>query len=124
MIVYELWMFGHVWWWVEHNPDSTAFMDDAAHAPARQRIPRRQLRHQWVPYERISAHLKRAIVAAEDAKFLDHEGFDWEAIQKAHEKNLKHGRDRRGRFDHLASSSRRTCSSPAAARPGARRRKR
>ena len=36
---------------------------------------------------RISANLKRAVVAAEDAKFLDHEGFDWEAIQKAMTKN-------------------------------------
>jgi monofunctional biosynthetic peptidoglycan transglycosylase len=35
-----------------------------------------------VPYERISIHLKRAVVAAEDDRFLDHEGFDWEGIQK------------------------------------------
>jgi monofunctional biosynthetic peptidoglycan transglycosylase len=34
--------------------------------------------------------LKRAVVAAEDAKFLDHEGFDWEAIQKAMTKNEQH----------------------------------
>jgi hypothetical protein len=45
-----------------------------------------------VPYERISAHLKRAIIAAEDAKFVEHEGFDWEGIQKAMEKNQKKGR--------------------------------
>jgi monofunctional biosynthetic peptidoglycan transglycosylase len=50
------------------------------------------LRHEWVPYERISVHLKRAVVAAEDARFLDHEGFDWEAIQKAMAKNEKRGR--------------------------------
>ncbi|RPI43700.1 MAG: monofunctional biosynthetic peptidoglycan transglycosylase [Betaproteobacteria bacterium] len=91
LIVYELWVFGHVWWWIEHNPASTAFMDDRLRA-ARAKNPKAQLRHAWVPYPRISPHLKRAIVAAEDAKFLDHEGFDWEAIQKAHEKNLKHQR--------------------------------
>jgi monofunctional biosynthetic peptidoglycan transglycosylase len=45
-----------------------------------------------VPYERISANLKRAVVAAEDAKFSEHEGFDWEGIQKALEKNQKKGR--------------------------------
>ena len=45
-----------------------------------------------MPYSRISVHLKRALVASEDAKFLDHEGFDWEALQKAYEKNLKKGR--------------------------------
>jgi len=54
--------------------------------------PKATLRRQWVPYRRISVQLKRAIVAAEDAKFLDHEGFDWEAIQKAYEKNLKKGK--------------------------------
>jgi len=45
-----------------------------------------------VPYQRISTHLKRAVIAAEDAKFVDHEGFDWEGIQKAYEKNLKKGK--------------------------------
>jgi monofunctional biosynthetic peptidoglycan transglycosylase len=45
-----------------------------------------------VPYARISNHLKRAVVAAEDARFLDHEGFDWEAIQKAMAKNERRGR--------------------------------
>src|SRR5439155_14240773 len=54
--------------------------------------PKARLQYQWVPYERISASLKRAVVAAEDAKFLDHEGFDWEAIQKAMTKNEKRGR--------------------------------
>jgi monofunctional biosynthetic peptidoglycan transglycosylase len=88
---YQLWVFGHVWWWVEHNPTETAFMRDRLER-MREKNPRAELRHQWVPYERISAHLKRAIVAAEDAKFLDHEGFDWEAIQQAHAKNMQRGR--------------------------------
>ena len=57
-----------------------------------QKNPVAVLRHQWVPYERISINLKRALIAAEDAKFLDHDGFDWEAIQKAYEKNLKKGK--------------------------------
>ena len=35
------------------------------------------LRHQWVNYNQISIHIKQAVVAAEDAKFIDHEGFDW-----------------------------------------------
>src|SRR6184192_1025405 len=54
--------------------------------------PQARLRHQWVPYERISANLKRAVVAAEDARFLDHEGFDWEMIQKAIARNEERGR--------------------------------
>lgn len=43
-------------------------------------------------YPHISSHLKRAIVASEDAKFLNHDGFDWEGIQDAWEKNLQKGR--------------------------------
>ena len=50
------------------------------------------LQHRWVPYHQISVQLKRAVIAAEDAKFADHEGFDWEAIEKAYEKNLRRGR--------------------------------
>lgn len=54
--------------------------------------PDAELRHKWVDYKRISGNLKRAVIAAEDSKFLDHEGFDWEGIQKAYEKNLKKGK--------------------------------
>jgi monofunctional biosynthetic peptidoglycan transglycosylase len=45
-----------------------------------------------VPYDRISGNLKRALIAAEDAKFLSHDGFDWEGMQNAAEKNLKKGK--------------------------------
>ena len=51
-----------------------------------------ELKHQWVAYPAISLQLKRALVASEDAKFLQHEGFDWEGIQTAWEKNLAKGR--------------------------------
>jgi monofunctional biosynthetic peptidoglycan transglycosylase len=43
----------------------------------------------WVPYDRISAHLKRAVIASEDASFADHSGVDWEALEKAWERNLQ-----------------------------------
>ncbi len=43
----------------------------------------------WVPYERISPHLKRAVIASEDASFADHGGIDWEALEKAWERNLQ-----------------------------------
>ena len=57
-----------------------------------QRTRKAQLKYTWVPYERISGNLKRAMVAAEDAKFVDHEGFDWDGIELAMEKNQKKGR--------------------------------
>ncbi len=50
------------------------------------------LRHKWMPYDKISVNLKRALVASEEPKFDDHEGFDWEGIQNAYEKNLRMGR--------------------------------
>ena len=90
-VAYQLSILARLAWWRTHDPASTAFMEDRLER-LRERKPAAQLRHQWVPYARISVHLKRAIVAAEDAKFADHEGFDWEAMQKAWEKNQKKGR--------------------------------
>lgn len=54
--------------------------------------PNVELKHQWVEYKKISINLKRAVIASEDSKFIDHEGFDWEGIQKAYEKNMKKGK--------------------------------
>lgn len=90
-IVWNLWILGHVLWWRSHNPANTTFMSEQL-ARLQEKDPEAELRHKWVPYERISPHLKRALIASEDAKFLDHEGFDWEGIQNAWEKNLKKGR--------------------------------
>lgn len=86
----QFWFLVHVWYWVGHNPESTAFMR-ARLEILQEDNPRARLRQQWVPYQRISGHLKRAIVAAEDAKFVAHNGFDWEGIRKAYEKNLREG---------------------------------
>ncbi|MFO1205748.1 MAG: monofunctional biosynthetic peptidoglycan transglycosylase [Burkholderiales bacterium] len=91
VVFYELWIFAQVWWWSTHNPRSTAFMEQNLSA-LREKDPRAVLQHEWVPYNRISPHLKRAVIASEDAKFADHEGFDWDAIEKAYEKNLQKGR--------------------------------
>jgi monofunctional biosynthetic peptidoglycan transglycosylase len=91
VLIYQLWIFAHVLWWIDHNPRSTAFMA-AGLARQQDKNPDAELRHKWVSYDRISPHLKRAIVAAEDAKFLEHDGFDVAGIQKAVEKNLKKGK--------------------------------
>lgn len=42
---------------------------------------------EWVDYERISAHLKRAVIASEDAGFTGHAGADWEAMEQAWRRN-------------------------------------
>jgi len=80
-----------VWWWTDHNPGTTAFMESSLER-LRAKNPDVKLRQTWVAYNRISPNLKRAIVAAEDARFAEHEGFDWEAIEKAMEKNRKKGK--------------------------------
>jgi monofunctional biosynthetic peptidoglycan transglycosylase len=90
-LAWQVWVFAHVLWWIDHNPASSAFMQ-AGLERIQEKRPEAELRHQWAPYDRISIHLKRAIVAAEDSKFLDHEGFDIEGIQKAVEKNIRKGR--------------------------------
>lgn len=87
----QLSFFARIWWWKGHDPTTTAFMEASLERLQRKK-PQARLKHQWVPYERISPHLKRAIVVAEDAKFADHEGFDWEAIEKALEKNKARGK--------------------------------
>ncbi len=91
LVIIQFWFAIHIWYWVDHSPESTAFMD-ARLERLREKNPRAALQYQWVPYRRISVNLKRAIIAAEDAKFLDHDGFDWDGIAKAYEKNLKQGK--------------------------------
>lgn len=90
-IFYNGWVFGHVIYWRSYDPESSAFMRQRL-TVLRQDNPEATLRHQWVPYNKISNNLKRAIIASEDAKFVDHEGFDWDGIEAAYEKNLKKGK--------------------------------
>ena len=89
-VLAQLWFYSHIVYWRRYPPSSTAFMQRSLEA-LQAKDPHARLRHQWVPYERISANLKRAVVAAEDARFLDHEGFDWEMIQKAIARNEESG---------------------------------
>jgi monofunctional biosynthetic peptidoglycan transglycosylase len=89
------WIGWQVWQLRDTEPETTAFMQQALER-LRERDPKAQIRYQWVPYERISVHLKRAVLAAEDQKFLQHEGFDWEAIEKAYQRNLESKRLRGG----------------------------
>ncbi|CAN1486641.1 MAG: monofunctional biosynthetic peptidoglycan transglycosylase [Sulfuritalea sp.] len=91
LFVYQLWIFLHICWWIKFNPSSSAFMEDRLDI-IQEKNPDAALKHKWVSYAKISTNLKRAVIASEDAKFLDHEGFDWEGIEKAYKKNLKKGK--------------------------------
>ena len=70
------------------DPRSTTFQRSEAFRIATE-SDRLRWRQQWVPYSRISDHLKRAVIASEDDGFAQHEGVDWEALEKAWEKNAK-----------------------------------
>jgi monofunctional biosynthetic peptidoglycan transglycosylase len=91
IVGYELWIAAQIAWWIKHDPDTTAFMEDRLEKLQEQN-PRAALTHFWLPYNRISPLLKRAVIAAEDAKFTRHHGFDWDGIETAMEKNLRKGR--------------------------------
>jgi monofunctional biosynthetic peptidoglycan transglycosylase len=91
LLLYQVWLFAHVCWWVKFNPSSSAFMETRLEI-MQDKNPDAALQQKWIPYAKISDNLKRALIAAEDASFVDHEGFDWEGIQKAYAKNLRKGK--------------------------------
>jgi monofunctional glycosyltransferase len=95
VVAVQLWFLAHVAWWTRFDPGSTSFMR-AQVERLREKDPNARLQHQWVPYSRISPNLKRAVIAAEDARFTEHEGIDWTAIEKAYEDNRKKGKVVRG----------------------------
>jgi monofunctional glycosyltransferase len=84
------------------DPASTSFQRSEAWrlVVEQQRLPWAQ---QWQPRERISPALQRAVIASEDGGFLDHPGVDWDAIQRAWQRNERaearadRARERRGR---------------------------
>jgi monofunctional glycosyltransferase len=88
VLLAQVYFFLQIWWWGSHNPSMTAFMREQQSA-LQAKNPQANVHQQWVPYARISDNLKRAIIASEDANFSEHDGVDWDAMQKAYEKNNK-----------------------------------
>jgi len=89
-LAWQLSLLARIWWWRDHQPATTAFMDVRAEQRATDgRGPLAP--HPWVPYARIPAALKRAVVASEDARFLEHDGFDWQGMEDALRKDLRRG---------------------------------
>lgn len=91
VLALQLWYFAHVLWWNHFDPASTRFMRTEL-SRLRETDPQRELRYHWVDYDRISANLRRAVIASEDANFTDHDGVDWDAIERALERNRRKGR--------------------------------
>ena len=81
---YEAIILLRVYWLRNSNPSSTSLIDTRVNeARSKGQRPRRE--QIWVPLERISPNLQRAVLAGEDTNFVSHRGFDYEAIQKAWE---------------------------------------
>ena len=70
------------------DPESTAFERSAIYSVATT-SGGLKWRQQWVPYGQISDNLKSAVIASEDASFVEHDGVDIEALEKAWDKNAK-----------------------------------
>ncbi|WP_447978538.1 monofunctional biosynthetic peptidoglycan transglycosylase [Candidatus Nitrospira bockiana] len=84
---YWLMTFPDVGRLAHRNPSTTALME------TRRAQDRGGTVHwSWVPLTKISPHLQRAVIVAEDASFYRHEGFDWEGLKDAAVKNLEQGR--------------------------------
>ena len=82
---------GLIGWYASHAPGSTAFMSYRM-GELHDKKPDAVIRYTWVAYAKISRNLKRALIAAEDSTFVEHEGFDWDGIQLAIEKNRAKGK--------------------------------
>lgn len=72
------------------NPTTTSMIEyRKSEAVAEGREPKQYMI--WMPMEQISPNLARAVLAGEDSRFFEHNGFDWEAIQKAWDEAVKEG---------------------------------
>jgi monofunctional glycosyltransferase len=94
-VLLQLWYLAHIAWYQSHNPAMTSFMQRQL-ALLQERDPKATLKQNYVAYDKIAVSLKKAVIAAEDANFSFHEGVDWEAIEKAYEKNRAAGKPVRG----------------------------
>ncbi|PIQ46652.1 MAG: monofunctional biosynthetic peptidoglycan transglycosylase [Deltaproteobacteria bacterium CG12_big_fil_rev_8_21_14_0_65_43_10] len=77
------------------HPEKTAIMEYREREWQRQGI-NKKIKYKWVPLSKISPYVIKAVIIAEDDKFWSHEGFDFEAIEKAIEKDIKKKRFKAG----------------------------
>jgi monofunctional biosynthetic peptidoglycan transglycosylase len=82
LLLYQLGLFAMIVWFNFQNPGATSFMSQTL-AELKASNPKAELEHRWTPSDEISTSLKRAVIASEDANFIDHEGVEWDAIRKA-----------------------------------------
>ena len=83
-------------WLATTNPTTTAFMELRVREAEQAGRSKFQIRHRWVPYNQISANLRRAVIVTEDAAFYDHDGIDLAELKASFEKNWEEGQLLRG----------------------------
>ena len=71
------------------DPQSTAFQRSEMWQLVLRDGARAQWRQQWLPYAQIHDNLKRAVLASEDADFVNHDGVEWEAVERARQRNAR-----------------------------------
>lgn len=86
LVMIQLWVFSSLLWWRTHPVETTMFMRLDYLSDFK------PIQHQWVDYDQISVHFKRAVIEAEDGQFLKHHGFDWDGIEQARKRNLDNER--------------------------------
>ena len=88
VLLIQIWIFASLWWWKDRPVESTMFMRTyyLSHLTSDEK-----LYHQWKDSDQISNHFKRAVITAEDGRFLQHNGFDWNGMLNALEKNTEKG---------------------------------
>ncbi|MEA3093006.1 MAG: monofunctional glycosyltransferase [Caballeronia sp.] len=91
VIATQVYFFAMVGIYTFVNPSSTAFMRSDAWRLAQDR-PDLSIQRTWIPYDQISRNLKRAIIASEDANFVNNNGYETDAILQAWEKNKARGK--------------------------------
>ncbi len=88
---YELVTFPNISALRSENPVTTSMIENRLNeARSEGREPRKFMI--WMPMEQISPNLQRAVLAGEDARFFEHNGFDWDAIEKAWNEAVREGR--------------------------------
>ncbi|WP_151706731.1 monofunctional biosynthetic peptidoglycan transglycosylase [Acinetobacter sp. TUM15064] len=87
VLLVQLWIFASLAWWRYKPVETTMFMRIDYWSE-----PSKPIQHEWRDYDEISEYMKKAIVAAEDGKFMQHHGFDWDGIQVALERNNDTGK--------------------------------
>jgi monofunctional biosynthetic peptidoglycan transglycosylase len=80
----------------KENPKTTAFMELRKEEARKEGRARFSIRQQWIPYQRVSPFLRRAVIVTEDAAFFDHDGIDLDEIRASLEKNWEEGQFLRG----------------------------